>query len=399
MKIRGIDYKTVDGTCVRDYIDITDLVDVHVKTLARVVPGKVGIYNFGTGKGFSLGYTDWIWHGESSSKSVRSSVGSAILPKEQNTQYETVDICEAAYNLDDQDLYDFNRFGISDSAFTDLLTFIGAFLPQDHVLPVNAYEAKKLGPRKVAKDGKLRVNSPAKRSNDGQMQHPADSPSWRNIDYRWPSFSNDPRNLRLAFGANGINSFNNGLSNRYSCWPVVLIAYNLPPWLCMKRKFIMLSILIPGPHEPGNDIDVYLKPLSDDLKKLWVEGEPNVYDACSKSYFTLKLVLMWIINLSDCVNKGYKSCPICGDDTVARYLSHSKKICYQEHRRYLADHHPYRRQKLAFNGELELQRQRPPLLGEEVLAQQERIKFSYGKEIKKSKKVDCPWKKKSIFSS
>ncbi|XP_074377706.1 uncharacterized protein LOC141719227 [Apium graveolens] len=166
----------------------------------------------------------------------------------------------------------------------------------------------------------------------------------------------------------------------------------------------MLSILIPGPHKPGNDIDVYLEPLIDDSKKLWVEGEPNVYDAYSKSYFTLKAVLMWTINdfpgyanLSDCVNKGYKSCPICGDDTVAKYLSHSKKMCYQGHHRYLADHHPYRRQKLAFNGEQELWRPRPPLSGEEVLTQQERIKFSYVKEVKKSKMVDCPWKRKSIF--
>ncbi|XP_074356566.1 uncharacterized protein LOC141696305 [Apium graveolens] len=241
-------------------------------------------------------------------------------------------------------------------------------------------------------------------SNDGQMQHPTDSPSWRNIDYRWPSFANDPRNLRLALGADGINPFNNGLSNRYSWWLVVLVAYNLPPWLCMKRKFIMLSILIPGPHEPVNDIDVYLESLIDDLKKLWVEGEPNVYDAYSKSYFTLKAVLMWTINdfpgyanLSGCVNKGYMSCPICGDDTISKYLSYSKKMCYQGHRRYLANHHPYRRQKLAFDGEQELRRPRPPLSGEEVLAQQEQIKFSYGKEVKKSKKVDCPWKKKSIF--
>ncbi|XP_074326589.1 uncharacterized protein LOC141664531 [Apium graveolens] len=421
-------------------------------------------------KGFSLGYTDWIWHGETSSKSVRSSAGSTFLPKEQNAQSETIDVCEAAYNSDDHDSYDFNRFGISNSAFTDLLTSVGSFLPQDHVLPVNAYEAKKtlsdlglkcikfhacpnncilyrginlnasecpkcrLSRWKVAKDGKLRVNSPAKvmwyfpiiprfkrmfkspdtaeqliwdskqLSNDGQMRHPDDSPSWRNIDYRWPSFASDPRNLRLALGADGINPFNNVLSNRYSCWPVVLVAYNLPPWLCMKRKFIMLSILIPGPHEPGNDIDVYLEPLIDDLKKLWVEGEPNVYDAYSKSYFTLKAVLMWTINdfpgytnLSGCVNKGYKSYPICGDDTVAKYLSHSKNMCYQGHRRYLADHHPYSRQKLAFNGEQELRRPRPPLFVKEVLAQQEQIKFSYGKEVKKSKKVDCPWKKKSIF--
>ena len=51
MQVRGIDYKTPDGTCIRDYIDVTDLVDAHVKALEKAMPGKVGIYNVGTGRG------------------------------------------------------------------------------------------------------------------------------------------------------------------------------------------------------------------------------------------------------------------------------------------------------------------------------------------------------------
>ncbi|CAI9090199.1 OLC1v1024926C2 [Oldenlandia corymbosa var. corymbosa] len=54
LKVRGTDYKTADGTCVRDYIDVTDLIDAHVKALANATPGKVGIYNVGTGKGSSV---------------------------------------------------------------------------------------------------------------------------------------------------------------------------------------------------------------------------------------------------------------------------------------------------------------------------------------------------------
>ncbi|XP_073025910.1 UDP-arabinose 4-epimerase 1-like isoform X2 [Primulina eburnea] len=54
LKVRGTDYKTPDGTCIRDYIDVTDLVDAHVKALERAEPGKVGIYNVGTGKGRSV---------------------------------------------------------------------------------------------------------------------------------------------------------------------------------------------------------------------------------------------------------------------------------------------------------------------------------------------------------
>ncbi|KAH7533598.1 hypothetical protein FEM48_Zijuj04G0148800 [Ziziphus jujuba var. spinosa] len=54
LKVKGTDYKTADGTCVRDYIDVTDLVDAHVKALANAKPGKVGIYNVGTGRGRSV---------------------------------------------------------------------------------------------------------------------------------------------------------------------------------------------------------------------------------------------------------------------------------------------------------------------------------------------------------
>ncbi|KAG8043503.1 hypothetical protein GUJ93_ZPchr0458g22810 [Zizania palustris] len=54
LKVRGTDYPTADGTCIRDYIDVTDLVDAHVKALDKAQSGKVGIYNVGTGHGRSV---------------------------------------------------------------------------------------------------------------------------------------------------------------------------------------------------------------------------------------------------------------------------------------------------------------------------------------------------------
>jgi len=50
----GRDYQTPDGTCVRDYIHVLDLVEAHVLALERIfnTPGG-SIYNVGTGKGFS----------------------------------------------------------------------------------------------------------------------------------------------------------------------------------------------------------------------------------------------------------------------------------------------------------------------------------------------------------
>ncbi|KAI5342535.1 hypothetical protein L3X38_010410 [Prunus dulcis] len=173
----------------------------------------------------------------------------------------------------------------------------------------------------------------ARKSIDGQMSHPADSPSWKILDDKWPEFGNESRNLRLALSSDVFNP-HSSLSSRYSCWPVILVTYNLPPWLCMKRKFMMLTLLISGPKQPGNNIDVYLEPLIDDLKSLW-DGIRGVYDAHNGEYFTLRAALMWTINdfpacgnLSGCVVKGYKACPICGDDTPSHRVCWKKKSIF-----------------------------------------------------------------------
>lgn len=66
----------------------------------------------------------------------------------------------------------------------------------------------------------------------------------------------------------------------YSTWHVVLMPYNLPPWMCMKQAYFMLSLLIRGPLDPGNNLDVYLQPLIEDLKELWTGCE--TYDVSTK---------------------------------------------------------------------------------------------------------------------
>ena len=53
-KMFGTDYQTQDGTCVRDYIHVLDLVEAHILALEKLVKDKGGyIYNVGTGKGYS----------------------------------------------------------------------------------------------------------------------------------------------------------------------------------------------------------------------------------------------------------------------------------------------------------------------------------------------------------
>ncbi|XP_028223350.1 uncharacterized protein LOC114404694 [Glycine soja] len=99
------------------------------------------------------------------------------------------------------------------------------------------------------------------RKIDGLLRHPADSPQWKAFDALFPNFGNEARNLRLGLAFDGMNPFGN-LNTSHSSWPVLLMIYNLPPWLCMKRKYIMLCMMIAGPRQPSNDIDVYLTPAS-----------------------------------------------------------------------------------------------------------------------------------------
>ena len=80
-------------------------------------------------------------------------------------------------------------------------------------------------------------------------------------------FSSDPRNVRLGLAVDGFNLYGN-MSTTHSTWPVILISCNLPPCMCMKKSYFMLSLFISGPTSLGNDIDVYLQPLVEELKEL-----------------------------------------------------------------------------------------------------------------------------------
>ncbi|CAH9079143.1 unnamed protein product [Cuscuta epithymum] len=239
------------------------------------------------------------------------------------------------------------------------------------------------------------------RKKDGMLRHPADSPQWKTIDESFPDFGKEVRNLRLALCTDGMNPYGT-FSSQHTTWPVLLVIYNLPPWLCMKRKYIMLSLLISGPKQPGNDIDVYLAPLIDDLKMLWDEGV-SVFDAHTQEYFKLRAMLFCTINdypaygdLSGYKVKGKKPCPICVDDMDSTYLPHWGKYVYMKTRRFLPRYHPYRKKKKSFDGESELRSAPRPLTGREVYERQDGVVHVFGK-TKKEKESASLWKKKSIF--
>jgi UDP-glucose 4-epimerase len=55
IKVFGNDYETADGTCIRDYIHVTDLAQAHILALEQLIDGAdSNVYNLGNGQGFSV---------------------------------------------------------------------------------------------------------------------------------------------------------------------------------------------------------------------------------------------------------------------------------------------------------------------------------------------------------
>ncbi|CAM8999989.1 unnamed protein product [Rhodiola kirilowii] len=235
------------------------------------------------------------------------------------------------------------------------------------------------------------------RVDDGVLRHPADSEVWKAFDRIHGSFATESRNVRLGLASDGFSPFGN-MNNPYSVWPVVLTPYNLPPWLCMKEPSIFLTVLIPGPTAPGNDIDVYLQPLIDELRDLWENGV-ETYDASKKQNFQMHAALLWTINdfpaygnLSGWGTKGKMACPSCHVCTSSLRLKEAKKTCYMGHRRFLPMGHRWRGKKMIAPR---------PLSGDEVLNQLNKLgQVTFGKASKSCLQgylKDHNWRKCSIF--
>lgn len=209
--------------------------------------------------------------------------------------------------------------------------------------------------------------------------HPSDGKAWQHFNEVHPRFAADPRNVRLGLCADGFNPF--GKSGKvYSSWPIVLTPYNLPPGMCMKREFMFLTLLIPGPKDPRAKIDVYMRPLIDELKMLWDVGV-NTYDISTKTNFDLKAALMWTVNdfpaygmLSGWSTAGRLSCPICMEHSKAFSLKYSRKISHFDcHRRYLPKHHHFRTNVNQFKKNVVEKDKAPPLLTSEQVWRRVRV--------------------------
>uniref|UniRef100_A0A1U7YJY3 Uncharacterized protein LOC104248805 n=1 Tax=Nicotiana sylvestris TaxID=4096 RepID=A0A1U7YJY3_NICSY len=243
------------------------------------------------------------------------------------------------------------------------------------------------------------------RRSPGVLCHPLDGEAWKHFDRMFPNFANKPKNVRLGLCVDGFTPFSVSAAP-YSCWPVFVTLYNLPPEMCMKSPYLFLTCIVSGPSNPKGLIDVYLQPLIDDLKLLWHEGV-ETYDISTKQNFRLRASLMWTINDFSAYGMLYgwsttgKSCPYCMEDTKSFTLRHGgKNTWFDCHRRFLPMDHEFRRNISAFmKNQTDYDEPPPTLSGEEIW---ERVK--YLPKVMESSSARIPgygiehnWTKQSIF--
>jgi hypothetical protein len=118
------------------------------------------------------------------------------------------------------------------------------------------------------------------------------------------------------------------------------------------RVFITI---IPGLNSPGQNIDVYLRLLIDELMQLW-SSNVLTYDVSMKQNFLMRAALMWTINhfspyemVSGWSTHGKLKCSYCMENNKAFTLTNRGKTSFFYcHRRFLTTDHMYRKKRKHF---------------------------------------------------
>ncbi|KAM2976836.1 hypothetical protein FF2_013856 [Malus domestica] len=234
------------------------------------------------------------------------------------------------------------------------------------------------------------------------MQHSADREAWKEFDRTFPEFAADSRNIRLGLATDGFNPFR-VLNQHHSTWPIFVFPYNFPPWKCIKKEYMMMTLLIT--EDPGRSIDVYLRPLVDELKDLWTHGV-RTYDKCTGKMFTLRAAMMWIVNdfpayamVSKWSTRGYMACPVCKEDVTSSW--HAGKDCYHGHQRWLPWDHEWREKDKEFDREKEHCLRPREWSGAQILEQLNHLDFAlFGTNVTRTRPAThMNWTHKSMFLS
>ncbi|OMO99515.1 Transposon, En/Spm-like protein [Corchorus capsularis] len=191
---------------------------------------------------------------------------------------------------------------LPESTFNEFAKMLKDNLPRDNTLPENFYGYKRY------KNMRGRVDNPKRKRiahailrwhfsheiDEGHMCHLSDAEAWKHFDRTYPDFAFEPRKIRLGLCADGFSPYGQ-YGQSYSCWPVIVTPYNLPPGMCMKSEYMFLSLICPGPKNPKKNIDVILQLLIEELNHLWDHGEMT-HDVSTGERFNMRAALMWTIN-------------------------------------------------------------------------------------------------------
>ncbi|KAL0427060.1 UNVERIFIED_CONTAM: hypothetical protein Slati_2880800 [Sesamum latifolium] len=170
-------------------------------------------------------------------------------------------------------------------------------------------------------------------TEEGLMYHPSDAEAWKHFDQMYSDFAEEPRDIRLGLCTDGFAPHSQ-YDRSYSCWPVIIIPYNLPHSMCMSFEYMFLMMVILSPSNPKRLINVYSKLLIEELLQLWHMGV-RTCDHATDNEFIMRVVLIWTVNnlpaygmASGWSTAGVVGCPVCMDDTRAFHLQHGRKACY-----------------------------------------------------------------------
>jgi len=177
----------------------------------------------------------------------------------------------------------------------------------------------------------------------------------------------------------------------------------------MKRKYIHMSMLIQGPKQPGNNINMYLQLLKEELETLWDPQGVNTWDVVAQDYFPMRATL--ICTVQEYLGYGYVACQAyhghygcvrCMDDTTFKHLEKdpgSSKTVYMGHRRWLEMNDPWRMHGDLFNGEDELRGPPRKRSGKDIdmLLKNWEECPAPGKKRKKPAPLEKVWKARSVF--
>ncbi|CAL9025651.1 unnamed protein product [Prunus brigantina] len=155
--------------------------------------------------------------------------------------------------------------------------------------------------------------------------------AWKEFDRTFPDFAADPRNVRLGLATDGFNPYG----------------------------------------DPGRSIDVYLRPLVDELKDLWTNGV-RTYDKATGKMFTLRAAVMWTVN------------------DFPAYAMVSGWLSWD---------HEWREKDKEFDGNTEHRLRPREWSGDEILEQLNRLDFSpFGKTVTRMRPAThLNWTHKSMF--